>query len=183
MLYTTLSFFLQQLNDFLKLRFKLREDIAVFAPLQNDKGTSASNKLCLSLINIERETAAGIRFNRQAVSSSTSKQSAPSWLINTYFLVSAVFSEKQYVESLQLISGVLFFLQNNNIFVWSETGTSFAVEPVNLSFHEQSNVWGICGGTYYPSILCKLRVLAVNGNEFTDLSTLSAGQDIGYGKQ
>lgn len=58
-----------------------------------------------------------------------------------------------------------------------ESGTMLSIEPVNLSFQEQSNLWSIHGGTYYPSILCKIRLLTMDEQEVTDLSTIIASSD------
>jgi hypothetical protein len=53
----------------------------------------------------------------------------------------------------------------------------FAIEPVNLSFHELSNLWGIFGGIYYPSVLCRIRTLTVDEQEITDLSGIIMGKE------
>jgi hypothetical protein len=59
-----------------------------------------------------------------------------------------------------------------------ESGITFSIEPINLSFHEQSNLWSICGGTYYPSIICKLRMLTVDEQEIPDLSAVIGNEEL-----
>ncbi len=172
MIYKTLTLLTRHLNEYLKLCFKLTEDIAFLCPLKETGNSFPSNRISVSMVGIERESGGGISFNRQQVSQNQSRKTAPSWQINVYVLFSSVFQEKQYEESLQVLSGVLSFIQKNNLFTIQGTAVPFAVEPVNLSFHEQSNLWGILGGSYYPSLLCKIRVLSVDEQEILDLSTI-----------
>jgi len=172
MLYKTLLHFTQLLNDHLKLSFKLTEDIAFLCPVKESGSVLPTNRMGISLVNIERETGNGIRFRHQSSENNYSHKTSPAWHLNIYVLISAIFAEKQYTESLQLLSGTLSFLQKKNLLDMQESGLTFAIEPVNLSFHEQSNLWGILGGTYYPSILCKIRILTVDEQEIIDLSAI-----------
>ncbi|MMZ71029.1 hypothetical protein D1872_342480 [compost metagenome] len=43
---------------------------------------------------------------------------------------------------------------------------------MNLTMHELSNLWSICGENYYPSVVCKIRLLEVDAGEIIDLSHL-----------
>ena len=52
----------------------------------------------------------------------------------------------------------------------SGEGISFSLEVVNLSMHELSNLWSISGENYYPSVVCKIRLLQVDAGEIIDLS-------------
>jgi len=90
-------------------------------------------------------------------------------MMNFYTLFSSVFSEKQYEESLQILSTVFTYLQSNNTINIPQSSLSFAIEPVNISFNELSNLWSILGGSYYPSILCKIRALQINSEEVKQL--------------
>jgi len=161
MLQLTLSSFTNALSNHLKMVYGLRDDIVSLGLLSDEKST-VSNKVIVSLINIERETASGIKFNYKSVSSNDYKKTKPGWQLNLYVVIAAVFSEKQYEEGLRLLSGSLLFMQNNNVMDLPGANTTVSLEPVNLSFSELSNLWSICGSTYYPSILCKMRVLDVN---------------------
>lgn len=169
MIFATLIALGASLSNYLRLSFKLSGDIVSLYPLAATGQSAPTNKVHLSLVNLERETAAGVRFNHQSVAGNQYKQTAPQWRLNVYVMIAAVFSEKRYEESLQLLSGVLFFLQANNSFSVPKTNTVLSIEPVNLSFHELSNLWGICGGTYYPSVLCKIRVLNIDNDEIKNI--------------
>ncbi|MCD7937359.1 MAG: DUF4255 domain-containing protein [Tannerellaceae bacterium] len=171
-MYKTLTFFTQLLNNHLKLSFKLNEEIVSLCTVNENGGQSPKNRVGISLVNIERETSGGIRFGQQAMGNTYSRKTAPSWQLNIYILISMLFSEKQYAESLRLFSGILSFIQKNYIVDLQETGSMITIEPVNLSFQEQSNLWSVNGGNYFPSVLCKLRLLTVDGQEVADLSAL-----------
>ena len=56
-----LNFTLDELNSFLGTRFQSHENLAVLSSLSNQDGSApviTDNKIVLSLVNIERETAA-----------------------------------------------------------------------------------------------------------------------------
>lgn len=173
-----LSHLASSLSDFFRRSFSLNEDICCIKPLINISQSGQNNKIHLSLTNIERETTTGIQFNQNRVSPSYSQKGTPSWMLNIYVLFAVVFSEKQYEESLQVLSGVILFLQNNNIIKIPQSNLNFAIEPVNLSTNELSNLWSISGGNYYPSILCKIRVLNVDSKEIKQLQRIINQKEI-----
>jgi len=56
----------ERLNEHLKVAFKLPEDLVELVSLGQDLDSETfQNKIVLSLINIERETAMGIQVNRK----------------------------------------------------------------------------------------------------------------------
>lgn len=178
MLYQTLINISSLLNDYLKLRFKLTHDIVFLASTKESDSTIPANRVGVSIINIERETVAGISFKRQQIDNQKFGMSAPDWQINVYLLFSVVFEHKQYGDSLQILSGVLSFIQKNKQLNLQNYGTTYSIEPVNLSFSELSNIWSINGGTYHPSIVCKLRLLTIDEQEITSVSTGIKNNDI-----
>lgn len=169
MIFEALQLLSSQLNDYLKVRFRLTEDIVYISPIK-DPGKSFPNRVGITLVGMERETAGGISFQRRTVSDSSSAQSAPSWQVSLNVLISVIFQEKQYEESLRLFSAVVAFIQKNNMVRAASEGLAFSLEVVNLSMHELSNLWSICGENYYPSVVCKIRILEVDAGEIIDLS-------------
>lgn len=173
----TISAFSLLLSDYLKKVFKLNEDIVILTPLINQEKSIVSNKIHVFLTNIERETGSGIKFGQQK-SGNYYKAGGPSWQLNLYMMIAAVFNEKQYEESLVLMSAVTMFLQSNNTFLIPNTNASIHVEPVNLSFSELSNLWSICGNMYYPSLLCKLRTLNIDAEEIKHFGKVIRKKDV-----
>ncbi len=169
MIFEALQLLSGQLNDYLKIRFRLTEDIVFISPIK-DTAKAFPNRVALTLVGVERETAGGVSFQRRSLSDSTSVQSTPSWQINLNVLISAIFQEKQYEESLRLFSAVVAFIQKNNMVRSANEGIVFSLEVMNLTMHELSNLWSISGENYYPSLVCKIRVLEVDAGEIMDLS-------------
>lgn len=157
------------LNDNIKLSFNLKRDLVKIQSIDNNV-TDAN--VFISLLSIERDTNGGISFNRKNLSSSHSAKGNPLWQINLYILIAAVFPKKQYPESLVLISEILQILQSNHIITFDQSGVQFTMEPVNVSFQELSNVWSITGGTYHPSIVCKVKTLQIDGEAIMQLDTV-----------
>jgi Pvc16 N-terminal domain len=181
MIYTSLQLLSSQLNEYLRLSFKLKEDIVYLSPVKDQDKVFPSNRVSVSLVGLERETSRGLNFQRTAVSDSAAKLSAPSWQINLQVLISAIFQDKQYEEALQIFSGILRFIQKNNMVTSQNNATSFSIDVLNLSAQELANLWGVCGGSYYPSILCRLRLLAVDEAEILELSGVMRSSELNSG--
>jgi hypothetical protein len=182
MVLSTLSALKNLLYEHLKLSYKLENEIVAFSSFADSERTKSLNKVAISLVNVERETNSGIKFNYKNISSNQYKKTLPAWQLNLYVLIACVFSDKQYEESLRLLSGIIFLLQNNNTFFVSEINSNLAIEPVNLSFNELSNLWSICGNAYYPSVLCKIRVLNFESDEIKKVESSVENQDLGIEK-
>lgn len=173
MIHTTLSHLASSLSDYLKRTFALNEDMVCMQSIPINVSSVTEHKLFLTLVNVERETAQGIRFGGQKSGSGQYIQKTPPpWLVNLYVLFSTAFPEKQYEDALQVLSAVCLYLQSNPVHTLSQTGEEFFVEPVNLSFNELANLWGILGGSYCPSVLCKVRLLTLDALEVKGIQRL-----------
>lgn len=179
MIYSVLSTFSKGLSDYLCLSYKLVDEVVVLGVPGGENKNFSTNKIIVSLVNIERETASGIQFNYKNVSEKQFKKTLPVWQLNLYVLIAAVFMEKQYEEGLRLLSGAMLYIQGNSTFTLPETGVMLAVEPVNLSFSELSNLWSVCGGTYCPSVLCKIRVLNMDTDNIKQITRAIEKNDVG----
>ncbi len=162
MIHSVLSSLTRSLSEHITLSLGLREEKVVLSSLSREDRSSPPGKIVVSLVNIERETSAGIRFGTHPVNSGQYSHRFPAWNLNLYVLIAAVFPDKQYEDGLRLLSGAVHFLQSHLTFPVADQETPVAVEPVNLSFSEQSNLWAVCGNVYYPSVLCRVRMLSVD---------------------
>lgn len=178
MIYKVLYTLKEDLNDYLKGRFRLKQDIVFLSAIKADTKSLASNRVHLSLMGIERETAGGIRFANTALSADHRMKHVPSWMINLQLLIAVIFQDKQYEESLHIFSAILSFFQKTNNLTVPESGQSFGMEPINLSLHELSNVWSAAGTSYHPSLLCQLRGVLVDEEEIIDLSVAVSEQRV-----
>lgn len=176
MIYPALKSLVLQLNDYLRVSFGLSHDIAHLAPASREQGAEASNRVCVSIVGFERDNTGGIRFEKQ-VSDTRHLSRAPKWQISLHVLFAVVFKEKQYGESVQVFAALLAFLQRNTLIHVADTNKKYAVEPINLSYADQASLWGMLDTPYSPSLLCQLRLLAVEDGEVRGISTAVSGQD------
>lgn len=126
-------------------------------------------------INIERETAGGISSSMQRTTEGYIRQ-APPLLLNLNLMLAAVYDEKRYAESLDILSDTLKFIQSVPIF--EVDGMAYTVEIVTLSSQDLNNIWTMLGGQYYPSVVCKLRRLVIDAEEITGSGATMKQPDI-----
>lgn len=153
----------EELNEFFRLKFRLKGDRAVITNVVGSDGTPAikeENKILVSLINIEEEKKATPKHQDL----STNK---PVYLY-LYVLFSASFNANLNVEALKFISAVIAFFQSKPVFDSQNTGgldpgiEKLIFEIYSLSFQEQSNMWAAIGAKSMPSVLYKIRMVAIN---------------------
>lgn len=119
---------------------------------------NAPNKLSLSVVNLERETAMGIGSAYRMDKSQEFVERLPAWYLNMDVLFASVFDEKRYAEGLDILSKVIYFLQQYSVLDLPD-GKHYTIELVTLNMQELTNLWSMSGGRYYPSVLCKIRML------------------------
>lgn len=170
MIHVLLNALAERMNDFLSSYYDRAEVMVEAGVIDAAPDEDQTDKILLSITNIERETAMGInnRFNKGQDMSV--QRASPPWHLNIYLMVAAVFSPKRYMESVQILSDTISFLQQNSNL--SLPGISnVTIEPVSTSPQELSNIWSILGGHYYPSILCKIRMITFDGSEIKEIKT------------
>ena len=147
-------------------RFHRRPEGLATVGLIGNATEESPNKMVVSLLSVERETAGGIAAPVQRTSDGYVR-TPPPLLLNLNVMLAAVFDERQYDESLSLLSDTLGFIQSTSKF--EVDGTGYTIEVVNISTQDMNNVWTLLGGQYYPSVVCKIRRLAI------DTETVSGG--------
>jgi hypothetical protein len=156
----TLHFIVDELNTYLDARFPTAEKAVVLSSLTMPDGAlppNVDNKIVVSLVNLERETA------RPYIGAP--KSGAASAGLNVYFVVSACFGNN-YSAALMLLSGALAFFETKPVFTSASSPAlplgleRLSVEQVNLDFQELHNLWGALGVKYLPSAVFKAHILA-----------------------
>lgn len=169
MLDRTLSFLLAQLNDYLGTRYPTKEPHAVLSSLSTLEGTAPpeiANRVVLSLVNIEREAAAGGAATPLRMENGAYVRTSAALNLNLYVLVSASFGTN-YVEALKLLSAVLGYFQGRPVFTAQSTPTfpkgldRLTMEIVNLDIQGLNNLWGNLGVKYLPSVIYKARMFTL----------------------
>lgn len=163
-----------QLNQYLKRTFELSEDIVVLSNLLEQDGNVAShinNKLVICLVNIERDARPVRQPNGYPPSAERSVISSPPIFLNLYVLVAAHFGAGNYPEALKFISNTIAFFQRSPMFDHQNTPEldprieKLILDIENLTIQDLSNLWGILSGKYLPSVLYKVRMVAVDAGD------------------
>lgn len=171
MIKTILTYYASRLDEYLSRLHHQPEGLAEVGFVGN--GTEEKPcKMVVSLINVERETAGGISAPVQRMAEGYTRQ-APPLLLNLNVMIAAVYDERRYGESLSVLSDTLRFIQSTPRF--RVDGTDYTVEVVTLSTQDLNNVWTLLGGQYYPSVVCKLRRLAIDAEEITSGGIIAKG--------
>lgn len=133
----------------------------------------------ISLVNVQEETVLRNtphveRRNGQA------QYIEPPVYVNLYLLFT--FDFQAYATSLAHLSDTIELFQSRR---WFSAENSVAdnpfppsleklvVEIVNLSFEELNNLWGVLGGTYLPSIVCKFRLVKIQAGDMTEATEIT----------
>jgi hypothetical protein len=165
-----------QLNQSLRRTFKIGEDLAVVSNLTEADGNLVSqvpNKLVVFLVNIEKDT---LPYKPSALSHAGlgrhGVSNAPVHL-NLMLMFAATFSGANYPEALKFISHTIGFFQSRPVFDHQNTPEldsridRLMLDIENLSISDLSNLWGILSGKYMPSVLYRMRMIAIDSGQLT----------------
>ena len=166
-----------QLNEHLRRRFQLGEDLAVLSNLLEQNGTLVplvANKLVLFLAGVERDTLAHRAAGVQNLGMQTQQLVAnPPVYLNLLVMCAANFSGGNYPEALKFLSSAIAFFQSRQVLdQHNAPGLDARLERLvlsieNLSSSEMHSLWGIHSGRYLPSVLYRVRMISVDGEQVT----------------
>ena len=168
MIDTTLTFLLDQLNQHLSSRFPAPAQHAVIGRI-GVSGTAAqdlTNKMVLTLINVEREGIAANTSKQFSVRDDTTTRVSQPLNINLVFLVAANFDD-DYKDGLKILSAVIDFFQAHPLFLsqttpdMPDTLERISVEWSDMDLQATHNLWTVLGGSYLPSVAYKARMIVV----------------------
>lgn len=166
-----------QLNQHLKSSFDLQEDVVVISNILEQDGNVAAhinNKLVVFLINIERDTSPQQQRNGRAAGGERSLVSHPPIYLNLYLMFAGHFSGKNYPEALKFISNTIGFFQGRPVFDHQNSPDldrridRLALDIENLDLKDLGALWGALSGKYLPSILYKVRMVALDSGDVQD---------------
>lgn len=166
-----------QLNEHLRRRFQLGEDLAVLSNLLEQNGTLVplvANKLVLFLAGVERDTLAHRAPGAQSLGTHAQQlvTGAPVYL-NLLVMCAANFSGSNYPEALKFLSSAIAFFQSRQVLDQHNAPALDArlerlvLSIENLSSSEMHSLWGIHSGRYLPSVLYRVRMISVDGQQVT----------------
>jgi hypothetical protein len=174
MIYSALQSLTLKLNDFIKIRYGTNEDLAELSNILEQDGSltlKETNKLIVSLINLEREPLLNGFPRSYDKGGTTHRVSAPPAFINLFVIFIALSSGKHYPNALKLLSTVVEFFQVNfsidhqNTPWLSNNIEKLTFEIVNIDIQTLSQLWGALGCKYMPSVVYKVRMLTIDPEE------------------
>lgn len=166
-----LLFIKDVLNQEFQLAMDLKDDPVVISSLINPDGSVAStaeNKIVISIINLEHETAVKSHQNyyREGGEAGFGKTRPPVFL-NVYLLISANYDSNNYMEANKRLSRVITTFQGHSFFTKQDYPAmedpleKLTFEIYNLPINELSHIWSGIGAKYVPSIIYKVRMLTL----------------------
>jgi hypothetical protein len=176
MIDTAINHIAKDINQYLMRTFDLNEDVVVVSNILEQDGsvaTHVNNKIVVSLVNIEKETATLSQPRVANASPMRSTVSNPPIFVNLYLMFASYFSGNNYQEGLKFISNTIHYLQGKRVFDQNNTPdldrniSKLVLDIHNLDMTDLSNLWGILSGKYLPSILYKVRVVTVDASAVT----------------
>lgn len=166
MISNVLSVIADKLNDSLGNRFSQTGELVMLSSLNNldgDDSADLQNKLLITVANIEQERTSHVsRTPRKPIN------------VYLYLMLSSNFQQSNYQEGLKLLSAAISFFQYNPVLnhqnapELEDPVEKLVFEMVNLNIQELSQIWGVHGGKYLPSVLYKTRMVTISEDIIPD---------------
>jgi hypothetical protein len=159
------------LNGYYRRTFQVAEDVAVVSNLQELGGSPvvvASNRMVLFLSSIEHDTLAHRAKAPAQPSAQGTIRRVPPVFLNLLVMCAANFSGNQYPQALKFLSGAIAFFQGNAVFDHQNTPDldrrldRLALNMEDLGSQQMHSLWSIHGGRYLPSVLFRVRMVALD---------------------
>lgn len=172
MIGASLQFLATQLNLHLRRTLSVREDLVVVSRMLENDGKDceeAANKLNLFLVNMERDTMVQT-YATPEFHGDRAVVPPKMVYLNLYFILAANFKGGNYVDSLRYLSkAISFFLDHSyydrtNSPDMPEGLEKLSIDMESLNMQEMNNLWGTIGAKYVPSVLYRLKTVALGGN-------------------
>ncbi|MCB0580436.1 MAG: DUF4255 domain-containing protein [Phaeodactylibacter sp.] len=171
MLDTALNILLEELTQYIDLRFKPPEPKVVFSNLIDQDGSvaiSGENQIVMSLVDIQEERFQAYKPQFAQKGDGTFRKENHPIHLNLYVLFSAYFEARSVMEGVKLLSAVISFFQSKYIYTKQNapglSGSNIEkliVEMNNTNLQDKSYLWGMIGAKYMPSVLYKVRMLTI----------------------
>jgi len=167
-----------QLNQHLRQRFQVSEDLAVLSNLLEQNGSAVpivANKLVIFLAGVERDTMAHRATSQRGLNNELRLQE-PIFL-NLLVMCAANFSGINYPEALKFLSSAIGFFQATPVIDHHnapqlDVGLDRLILNIeNLSSSEMHSLWGIHSGRYLPSVLYRVRMVSVDSQQIAGRDT------------
>lgn len=172
MIGASLQYLAMRLNLHLRQEMSVREDLVVVSKMLENDGKEyedSVNKLNIFLVNMERDS---MMQNHSVPEVSGDRAVVPPKMVflNLYFVIAANFKGRNYLDSLRYLSKTVGFFMDHSFFDRSNSPDlpegleKIAIDMENLNMQELNNLWGMVGAKYVPSVVYRLKTVALGGN-------------------
>lgn len=179
MIEKALQFTGKALNQFVKKKFGLDEDIVKINAIIDQNGVvplENQNKIILSLIHVEQDTTTQFYNRNRQLESGTYVKTPPSHRYNLFTLITPNF--EAYTEALKFLDASIQFFQINPLIDATKNG-EIPLELGKLEYEFQKgenymqmqNLWTALGAKYQPSVIYKIRLVTIVSNEIEGFET------------
>ena len=183
MIDTTISLLRDEFVEYLRANGYTQPETLVvienISLLDSDTTTNLNNSIVFSVVNIEEESTLKNAPALKKDASGRARYENPPVYLNLYLLVSCVnkniSSNNEYLDTLAKLSHVIRFFQGKNSFTAYDPSklsayddiTDFKIKPelYTLTFEQINHLWGVLGGKQMPSVMYKLRLVAISGRK------------------
>lgn len=159
-----------QLNEYLGGLLGTSEDIVLVSNLLGLDGSPApdvNNRIILFMTSIEKDPVS----QRAPEGKGGVFNGVQPLFLNIYLMVVANFTGANYPQSLKFLSLVISFFHRQPVIDHGNSpGLDQGIDKLVLDIENtqpqaMSNIWGVLGGRYLPSVLYRVRMVAVGGND------------------
>lgn len=169
MINEALHFLASQLNQHLCRKSLSQENLVIVSKIIDNDGREpelVTNKLVLFLANVEKDYVAKSSAKPEYDGFRNIVHAKPIFL-NLHIVLAANFKASHYEEALKYLSKSVGFFQDHNVF---DRNTSpdlasglekIIIDVENLNLQELCNLWSLIGSKYVPSIMYKVRAVAL----------------------
>ena len=145
----------------------------------SENSDKLTNKVVLTLLNLEEETTLKNLPNYTVINKSTIEYRNPPIHLNLFLLISG--NCNTYINSLRCISKTIEFFQGKKIFTAENTiyepkedfealnNFKLITELYTPTFGELNYVWGTLGGRQLPSVIYKIQLVEIDRKELTGI--------------
>lgn len=179
MIDNALKFVANEVNKYLSRKIASQDPTMRFVVLGNvaramdpepgNNGTNLQGKAVLTLVNLEEDRISKPVQNYVKVNDRIEYRN-PKVYLNLYCLFSVV--HNSYDVALQYLSLIIQFFQHKNVIDHRNSPSSaegrldpriehLVCDMVTMNFEQVNHLWGTLGGKYLPSVLYKMRLVAI----------------------
>ena len=173
MIEKALQFTKTALNQYVKNKFGVEDDIVLINKILDQSGTvpkENQNQIIISLIHVEQETTKQFYNRNHAMNDGNYAKKPLTHRYNLFTLITPNFDD--YSEALKFLDASIQFFQNNALIDPSKNG-AIPEELGKLEYEFQKgekymqmqNLWTALGAKYQPSVIYKLKLVTIASDE------------------